>query len=1084
MSYNKKALRVDLGKYYKPNPYKKDMNTDPAGLWKFDGPVKVPNYGSEDMEITMDNVNVPVMGIASTGQQQMMMPWQQYTFPGADYVNEYPIMKVGGIPELPLNAGRRAYHAWGYTNNDFIVNRQEGGPYNTQLTPEEWEKQIRNVEGQIGDPSGWSLDDYNSLQNTLDQYRSWRENTPEGQAVIDSHNQEGEYDIPVPEHLQDYTNAVMKSRLAYANEFGNPAAKRMVNIPDNPYQFEDGNTGTHFMTSMDNYAVPQIQEENNELVYGNYDPDSNEAIRFDNEADAQYFARNYKDVSPGFIEAKLTPEEIEQYRQGGYIVEELPKAQTGKATYADSLSLYNNALQQKAYYNKLRPYYKSIKVDPYFYETFSDIKRLEKEHLTYNNLAEALGESNLLDKVKSKIKSNKDPNKAYLLDMITGALDLNAPMLEYNANIKPQGKIEYEPKQAFTNLPKKLSNIVFNIDPTNMLGFYLVKHRGDVSYLKDIKELKDKITKRATAAGFSKKDIDKAFYAARLDQEVTKKLPGYITTLPYYDPIAVKPASLLTDEELKKRVSKYGPSGIPQSRLQKLNLSSTTQAKPVVKKKTNVIPKTTKLPAKVAEDKVKPLDAKTSVTPTTIKKEVKKTLPNKPAEKVDQSRIKPAAYKAVWKQNPVTGTWYQDEVLDLKGDSTVYNPATGGSSKPKKEWTYGYEIDKLKLAEGGYIETKLSPEEIQQYRDGGYIVEDISVPQLTKAQIGLIKNPYHMPAGVQHPMQVTPKSKKAPVTYKPKYDPLLDSKVAVSESTKPTQTFNPNINIKDAVKEKKDEREVAAYLVSVDPLLSEKDKVKILSDPKKIDENIYRVYQENDNEIKQVAPQSKKSRAWEYVTNPLTALKYSITTGDMSNMPHNINEMRRAGVEVDPNNLVGNILNDFYNPASVADNMTRSFNEGDYLSAGLDALTFVPGVGLVKKIGKGADKLALSATKKLKAIPGQQSLDNFVRAGVGSMDMSQHTIKNPDYYTQLLDTYTSNQLSPSNKKFYKDLIETIKKQEGVVTQRQYNELQRLNTGNFDFGKKAYDEGGSIDLELSPDEIKAYQDQGYTIEYLD
>ena len=127
MSYNKKALRVDLGKYYKPDPYKKDMNTDPAGLWKFDGPVKVPNYGSEDMEITMDNVNVPVMGIASTGQQQMMMPWQQYTFPGADYVNEYPIMKVGGIPELPLTAGRKAYRTWGYTNNDFIVNRQEGG---------------------------------------------------------------------------------------------------------------------------------------------------------------------------------------------------------------------------------------------------------------------------------------------------------------------------------------------------------------------------------------------------------------------------------------------------------------------------------------------------------------------------------------------------------------------------------------------------------------------------------------------------------------------------------------------------------------------------------------------------------------------------------------------------------------------------------------------------------------------------------------------------------------------------------------------------------------------------------------------
>jgi hypothetical protein len=178
--------------------------------------------------------------------------------------------------------------------------KQDGGP----TSPEEWVQQIKDIERQIGNPSGWTLSDYNTLQNKLNEYKYWRENTPEGQAVIDSHNEEGEYDIPLPEHLQDYTNAMMKARLAYANEFGNPAAERMINLPDNPYQFDNGDTGTHYMASYDNYAVPQIQDENGVLQLGDYGPESNEAIRFDSDEDANYFAEHYKDVSPGFINEK------------------------------------------------------------------------------------------------------------------------------------------------------------------------------------------------------------------------------------------------------------------------------------------------------------------------------------------------------------------------------------------------------------------------------------------------------------------------------------------------------------------------------------------------------------------------------------------------------------------------------------------------------------------------------------------------------------------------------------------------------------------------------------------------------------
>jgi len=231
------------------------------------------------------NKKTPNVYEINKGDHVIMMPLRDIS-PGEELTADYDMVPIEGLQD----------------SSSFSVRpkKQDGGP----TSPEEWGQQIKDIEGQIGNPSGWTLSDYNTLQNKLNEYKSWRENTPEGQAVIDTHNEEREYDIPLPEHLQDYTNAMMKARLAYANEFGNPAAKRMINLPDNPYQFDNGDTGTHYMASYDNYAVPQIQDQNGVLQLGDYGPESNEAIRFDSDEDANYFAENYKDVSPGFINQK------------------------------------------------------------------------------------------------------------------------------------------------------------------------------------------------------------------------------------------------------------------------------------------------------------------------------------------------------------------------------------------------------------------------------------------------------------------------------------------------------------------------------------------------------------------------------------------------------------------------------------------------------------------------------------------------------------------------------------------------------------------------------------------------------------
>jgi hypothetical protein len=91
--YNKRLLsKIDLGKYSKPNPYAKDIITDPQGQYKYPGqPTRIPSS-----DITMKGVGYPVLGIADNGKKQMMQPGQEYQFPGAKYVDEYPQMKKGG----------------------------------------------------------------------------------------------------------------------------------------------------------------------------------------------------------------------------------------------------------------------------------------------------------------------------------------------------------------------------------------------------------------------------------------------------------------------------------------------------------------------------------------------------------------------------------------------------------------------------------------------------------------------------------------------------------------------------------------------------------------------------------------------------------------------------------------------------------------------------------------------------------------------------------------------------------------------------------------------------------------------------
>jgi len=92
--YNKKALSKATAELDKAKaPAKpKDIITDPMGQWKYPGlPTRIPGN-----DITMKGVGYPVLGVANNGQRKIMLPGADYTFPGAEYVDEYPQMRKGG----------------------------------------------------------------------------------------------------------------------------------------------------------------------------------------------------------------------------------------------------------------------------------------------------------------------------------------------------------------------------------------------------------------------------------------------------------------------------------------------------------------------------------------------------------------------------------------------------------------------------------------------------------------------------------------------------------------------------------------------------------------------------------------------------------------------------------------------------------------------------------------------------------------------------------------------------------------------------------------------------------------------------
>lgn len=146
MGFNKKALskiKADLNSAKGPSK-PRDIIYDPRGQWEHPGqPTRIPGGN-----ITMQGVPYPVMAYPNVGQPQIMYPNQDYDFPGADYVDEYPQMRRGGTKKYSRDITATNIL---FTKNPYLKKKkkrknrvydpsapyfQTGGPTNIQEEPD------------------------------------------------------------------------------------------------------------------------------------------------------------------------------------------------------------------------------------------------------------------------------------------------------------------------------------------------------------------------------------------------------------------------------------------------------------------------------------------------------------------------------------------------------------------------------------------------------------------------------------------------------------------------------------------------------------------------------------------------------------------------------------------------------------------------------------------------------------------------------------------------------------------------------------------------------------------------------------
>jgi hypothetical protein len=364
MGFNKKVLSEATANLNsaKPPARKKDIIVDPAGQWKYPGQnTRIPSNN-----ITMQGVPYPVYAQPNVGEPQMMYPGQEYTFPGADYVDEYPQMKKGGQKKYSrsLEAKNRLF-----VDNPLVKKKkkknkkifnpnakyyQDGGANITQLTPEE-ENQFQKFYSTLpdnlmyDDPSYdirgyWDSEgrptefDYSQPKESDGYYHAYSINSNTGEYLKSPTHPTFQHAVDEDRKIgyRPVTNVYGRNIATENPALIEPVQQSFLDNTSGPRAFKDGgsklgpiplNSGRKTLRDWTyGQSIGMLQEQDGgEADYIDVDLTPEEIEEYKRGGyvveDISVPSLN-RFTNGGGVEAELTPAEIEEYRRQGYIVEE------------------------------------------------------------------------------------------------------------------------------------------------------------------------------------------------------------------------------------------------------------------------------------------------------------------------------------------------------------------------------------------------------------------------------------------------------------------------------------------------------------------------------------------------------------------------------------------------------------------------------------------------------------------------------------------------------------------------------------------------------------------------------------------
>ena len=336
MGFNKKVLSKAVSELDKAKaPAKpRDIITDPAGQWKYPGQkTRIP--GSS---ITMQGVNYPVWAQPNVGPGSMMQPNQDYNFPDADYVDETPIGKKGGT----LKSKRYSSNI-SATNKLFTKNKLFQSKKHKIFDPNAKFKSGGSKLGPINlNPNPLSHYELNYGYNLPTEqdggvhgnpwlYTNMQENEGRdpGQIIGLGANFQhksglhGDANVELPFFNKD---AIRNSstELGYTKRHKNFVADATLQNSANPYkQFDPSlNIGVGYNKNLGEHVGFGIEASNKMIPGKLWNPGVHVGMTYNFQEGGENDDTEYEDL-------ELTDEEIQAYRDGGYVVEELPEAQDG-----------------------------------------------------------------------------------------------------------------------------------------------------------------------------------------------------------------------------------------------------------------------------------------------------------------------------------------------------------------------------------------------------------------------------------------------------------------------------------------------------------------------------------------------------------------------------------------------------------------------------------------------------------------------------------------------------------------------------------------------------------------------------------